>query len=135
MKVHSDNGCENCLLFLTTFFPVLKDSKLKKSVDKELSQALIDLLDAMKLSCVQVEDNLSIGKNSFVKDVKRAIDEINGPVDIVNLWHVPEQVAINVYAVIKEVVFASREDSSEGETEESTTSEEETEESDHSEDS
>ena len=83
---------------------------MKKSIDKELEQALSDLLNAMNLSHVKVEKTLSLEKNNFIKDVKRSIDEIKNSDDIVELWHVPKEVAENIYAVIMEVVFPVQND-------------------------
>ena len=105
IKSHSVEGCDKCHSFLDAFLPSKKIKKLKKSTDKEVDSALSDLFSVMNLSHLKVENRLSLSKYSFVKDLKRKIDEIKCPNDIVDFWHVPMQVAVNIFAVLQEVIF------------------------------
>ena len=105
MKSDSINGCVQCTDFLKTYFPENKKRKVGKSTCRELSDTLSDLFEAMSLSSIKVENTLNMNIPSFIKDIKRSIDEIKSPDDIVNLWHISMDLAENVFSVIQEVVF------------------------------
>ena len=78
---------------------------MKKSTHKELDSAFCDLFSVMNLSHLKVENRLRLETASFVKDLKRKIDEIKCPDDIVDFWHVPSELASNIFAVLQEVIF------------------------------
>ena len=110
MRSDSISGCVKCTNFLQKYFPVIKMRKIRKSLDKDVTDALGDLFKAMNLSSINVEKTLSLSIDSFIKDVKKSIDEIHCPEDIVSRWHVSTCLADNVFAVIKEVVFPEEDD-------------------------
>ena len=75
-------------------------------MEKELDSALSDLFHVMNLSNVKVEQNLELSASNLSHDIKRAIDEINSPQDIVDFWHIPIQVAQSIFLVLREVLFS-----------------------------
>ena len=63
-----------------------------------------ELFEAMDLKEVKVEDDLSMSTSSFLTDFIHMIDEIKGPSDIVQLWHVDGTIADQMYDVMQEVI-------------------------------
>ena len=105
MENHSYEGCKQCSDFLSQYFPMRKEKTFNKSVQKELDTALCALFGALRLSNVKVENNLTLAADNLSQDIKRAIDEIHSPQDIVDFWHIPMKVAQSIFMVIQEVVF------------------------------
>ena len=113
IKAHADTGCIDCNEFLCTFFPIRPRTRVGKSVSRELKEALFELLREMKLSSITVEGKLRLDCKSFVNDVVQTVDELKGPVDIIRFWHVPLDLATNVFSIVTEVVFGAENECSE----------------------
>ena len=58
----------------------------------------------MDIKEVKVEDDLSMSTSSFLTDFIHMVDEIKGPSDIVQLWHVDGTIADQMYEVMQEVI-------------------------------
>ena len=71
---------------------------------KEIKVAVLELFRGLGMSYVQVESRLQLSLENFSKDFIKAFDEISGPEDIVELWHISQQVAQNLYSVCLEVL-------------------------------
>ena len=82
-----------------------------KSVASELKNALNELFEVLSVKCIKVETSLEISCADFIRDLMRVIDEIKSAVDIVRLWHIDLQLAVQVFDVVQEVLF--EEDTSE----------------------
>ena len=107
IKLHSENGCNECISFIKTFFPFPHTLRISRSVEKELEAALTELFLVLGLSVVKVENDLEIQTSNFIGDIKKVIDEIKDHLDIVRLWHISDDLAENVFSVINEVLFSS----------------------------
>ena len=105
IKSHADEGCSDCLYFLSQYFPSKASLKLKKSVYKELKNALSELFLAMKISELRVEDNLKVDCSSFICDFLRVVDEVKSPLDIVKLWHIEKWVAEKIFSILDDVLY------------------------------
>lgn len=103
---------------------------MKKSVDRELENALFELFSVLDLSTVLVKDNLEIDISNFVRDIKRVIDEIKQAKDLARMWHISEDLASKIFNVIHEVLFGLDDEISDDDEES-----EDTEETDDTEDS
>ena len=66
---------------------------MRKSVDTELENALLELFSVLDLTIVTVENNLEIEISNFVRDIKRVIDEIKQAKDLARMWHISEDLA------------------------------------------
>ena len=73
---------------------------------KELRFAILELFRGLGLELVEVESkpHLSLSIENFSSDFIRAFDEVRAPMDIVEMWHVSEDIALNLYAVCMEVL-------------------------------
>ena len=105
IKIHSDEGCQQCLALLEKFFPANPKLKISKSVASELKSALVELFKEMKLSCIKVEGQLELNCSNFIDDMTKMLDEIRDPDDIIKFWHVERDLARNVYLVLQDVIF------------------------------
>ena len=125
IRSHSDEGCDQCILFLKTFFPTTHSFKLSKPVARELKSALKDLFMAMEISEIRVENELEIDCCSFIGDLLKVLDEINQPADIVRFWHISEELAIKIFSIVYAVLHD--EDSASSDSENCTDDESDTE--------
>ena len=107
IKKHSQIGCLQCFQFLNNFLPPKRNVKISIRVSKELKRALTELFDEMHLDEIKVEESLTLDPNNFIKDILRKVDDIQGPLDVRRIWHIPTDVAYKVFMVINEVVFES----------------------------
>ena len=73
---------------------------------KELKFAIMELFRGLGLDLVEVEckPHLSLSIENFSSDFIRAFDEVRVPQDIVEMWHVSEDLALNLYDVCMEVL-------------------------------
>jgi hypothetical protein len=97
-------GCETCCEFLDLYLPKKKSRITSRTVLKEVKVAVLELFRGLGMSYVQVESRLQLSLENFSKDFIKAFDEISGPEDIMELWHVSEEVAENLYSVCLEVL-------------------------------
>ena len=61
----------------------------------------------MKLSYIKGEGHHQLDCKSFVNDVVRTVDELKSPEDVMRFWHVPFDLATNVFMIITEVIFGT----------------------------
>ena len=87
--------------------------KLSKSIVSEIKTGLLELFSILEVQRIQVEDSLSVGIESFIKDLVKMIDEVNTPEDIARMWHIDGNLAQWIYSTMSEILF-SKEDNSEG---------------------
>ena len=95
-------GCEACAIFLDTYIPKKAKKTRSVSLRKGLKRAVQDLFEALGILEVAVEKRLSIRVQSFAPDFIRAFDEIKRPEDIQSLWHIPMELAHDLYNVSTE---------------------------------
>ena len=105
IKLHSEEGCKSCQEFLSFFFPPKASLKLSKSVSEELREALADLFQALNITQVRVEDDLTVSIESFCSDFLRMVDEVKSFHDIERIWHVHSKIARAVFAILEEVLL------------------------------
>ena len=106
---HANDGCEDCLAFIDTFFKKSSNKKRTKSVIQHLKYELNEIFAAMRKDYVFMEDH-PVPASSFVQDFLSMSDEISSAEDIVNLWHIETNIAYKVYAVYSEFMSASLDD-------------------------
>ena len=75
----------------------------QKKKDKYVSVS--ELLTEMRLTKIKVESDLYLECQNFVYDVLQAIDELQSPQGVMQLWHVPLELATNVFSLVHEVIF------------------------------
>ena len=100
----SENGCDNCTLFLETYLP-RKVSHLRcSSVRKGLKSAIMELFRGLGISSIDIETRLSLNIENFANDFVKVYDEIDSPSSIQSLWHVSEELARDLYEVSLEFI-------------------------------
>ena len=96
---HAAVGCGKCALFLETYIPVRNQHAYSKSIRKGLKFALTELFEALNITSIEIETRLTLTVQNFTDDFIKVYDEIAGPVDIQSMWHVPQELAMDIYAV------------------------------------
>ena len=82
--------------------PVKNHHSNSKSLRKGLKVALLDLFDELNIKSIEIETRLTLTVSNFTDDFIKVYDEITGPSDIQALWHVPQELAHDLYAVCSE---------------------------------
>ena len=108
IRNHSDEGCSRCTGFIQTYFTQNTKTKVSKAAVTDLTDALEELFDALKMNTILVEDELEVSTAAFIKDFKKNRDEIKAAADIVDMWHVDCEVAEKVFQIFDEVVFGDQ---------------------------
>ena len=104
--------------FYETFFPTRSSPKLSKPVSAELMCALKELFTVMGVKEIKVESSLSLGIANFVNDVVKVVDELKTEEDIVQRWHVSEEMARKMFSTLNEVLYGEECSDSSGSSEE-----------------
>ena len=97
-------GCERCLTFLEVYLSKKKTKVPSRSVVKKLKTSIMDLFRGLDMCFVPVESRLHLAVKNFSTDFIRAFDEIREAHDIRDMWHVSEELAVNLYNVAMEVL-------------------------------
>ena len=84
-----------------------KSQKLTKSVATEVRVAFEELFSTLKMSTILVEGELEMKTSSLIKDFLKMSDEIKSVNDIVNLWHIDQSIAQNMFMLFDEIVFGN----------------------------
>ena len=66
---HSQDGCFDCQVFLSEFFPGPGKHRVNKSVSRELNNALQDLFTVLKLGSILIENEFKVTSQSFIKGI------------------------------------------------------------------
>ena len=102
ISMDAKNGCRSCVTFLETYLPQ-KVSKAKcSSLKKGLKAALLELFEGLGISTIEVETRLSLDVDNFTSDFIKIYDEIDCPSAIQSLWHIPEELANDLFEVSSE---------------------------------
>ena len=99
----SNLGCKTCSVFLETYLPK-KKKKFTGSVLRKLKMGLLELFRGLDVKFIEVESKLQLTVENFTFDYIRAFDEIKCSNDIVEMWHIRESLAMNVYSVSIEIL-------------------------------
>ena len=101
---HVDHDCQDCVSFLETYIPKKVSRISYGSVRKGLKLAILDLFLGMGISEIKVESRLYLDVDNFASDFVKVFDEIDKPSDIMDLWHLPQDIAEDIYAVSQEFI-------------------------------
>ena len=99
------DGCEKCSSFLEQILPQDRKLKIGKSVAVDLREAIEELFEALGLDHIMMEGDQSVPVRSFIKDFIKTVDEVKDVKDIVELWHIDQVIAQNLFMLLREVVF------------------------------
>ena len=106
----SQDGCQDCNLFLDRFFPKVSKVKMTKTVSSEIKEALSELFSVCEISYIKVENKLEVSCNNFIGDLLKVVDELKQPSDIVRFWHIETDLAVKVFSVLYDVLFSGAEE-------------------------
>ena len=107
IRRHASDGCEECIVFIKTFFKNTSTKRRSKPVMKQLKDKLHGFFKAIRIDSVIFEGAHSVSVHSFVKDFLTMTDEITSADDIANLWHIESGIACKVYSVYSEVMHGT----------------------------
>ena len=103
-------GCQKCATFLETYLPIRKASGRGKSLRKGLKAAILDLFQCLNVTSIEIETRLCLTVENFTNDFVKVYDEIDGPSDIQSMWHVPEELARDLFDVCVEFLTVDNDD-------------------------
>ena len=84
---------------METYIPKKSPRISYGSVRQGLKRAVLDLFLGLGISKIKVESRLYLDVDNFASDFVKVFDEISKPSDIVEFWHLPEEISEDIYAV------------------------------------
>ena len=98
----AENGCNSCTTFLETYLPKRTSKVRSRSLRKGLKSAILELFEGLGISTIEIETRLSQDVENFASDFVKVYDEIDNPSTIQSLWHIPEDLANDLFNVSSE---------------------------------
>ena len=103
-------GCRTCETFLQTYLKHRELTRLPRSTLSDLRSGIQELFRGLGLRFIQIESELHLSTENFLKDFLKTFDEVSCFEDIVKLWHVSESLAEDLYGVCLDVIENCREE-------------------------
>ena len=100
----ANHGCQSCSEFLETYLSHKRPSRLSRSIFHDLKVGIQELFRGLGLSSVAVESKLQLSVENFIDDFIKAFDEIQTYSDIIEMWHIDENLAKDLFDVCSEVL-------------------------------